>query len=121
MALKLFKLVMTGQTEATPAETRYFTNIGTADVTISAPYDILASGLFDDNGNLLGITIPMTLATTNGYYMLNVDGVLQQSGLYTVTTLQIELLGTTTPYTILAGSPITLAVTNLSATTTISG
>ena len=112
MALQLFKLVVTSSL----TETQYFytasgdlTFDGTAAVTLAA------TSFFDDAGS--GITT-FTTATTNGYYTVEVAGVLQQTDLYTVTASKLTFgnAALTASYTIAASSPITLSVTEPSIT-----
>lgn len=121
MAKQLFKLVLSGTTQAVPTETRYFYKKSVAITVNSLAYDIPKSLLWTDSGALLGSS-PITLrSTNNGYYLLFIDGVLQQSALYTVNSLHIELSSVTAPYTLVASAPITLALTNFAPTTVVHG
>lgn len=109
MALQLFKLVVA----STLSDTQYFQSatqiytIGTAATTIAATSFL--------NGDGTNVTAFNT-ATTNGYYSLEISGVLQQTGIYTVSAagLSIQLASGTS--TILLSAPITLTVTESTIT-----
>ena len=107
MALQLFKLVVTSSL----TETQYFYT-ASEDLTFdgTATVSLAATSFSDDTG---AAATSFTTATTNGYYTLEISGVLQQSDLYTVTTAALTLgnAGLTASYTVAASSPITLSVT----------
>jgi hypothetical protein len=113
MATKLFKLVIdavtTTDTDINPAIDKYFYELREderTDSTITIP----ATQFADDEGNVMtGNLTPV--ATGNGYYLLFINGVLQQSGLYTVSADGSQVV-ITEAATIPVGSPITLIVTN---------
>ena len=118
MAKKLFKLVLTGTTttNAVPTVNRYFYPASAAINTTS--FKILATKFFKDNGaNAASI---VTAVANNGYYLLYVNGELQQSGIYSVTNTAVTI-ATTAAFTIPASGVVSLAVTNFapSSTTTI--
>ncbi|MBU5425107.1 DUF4183 domain-containing protein [Tissierella pigra] len=113
MATKLFKLVIdavtTTDTDINPEIDKYFYELRederTAD-TVTIP----ATQFTDDTGNVM--TGDLTTATAdNGYYMLFINGVLQQSSLYTVSGDGSQVV-ITDAATIPVGAPITLVVTN---------
>jgi hypothetical protein len=118
MAKKLLKLVMsaTTTTNVVPTVLRYFYP-ATASISTTS-FVILASKFLKDNGNLA--TAIVTRTANNGYYMLYVNGQLQQSGIYTVTAASVTIAATAA-ITIPASGIVSLAVTNFapSSTTTI--
>ena len=113
MATQLFKLVIDADTttdiEINPEVEKYFYELRederTGD-TVAIP-DIQ---FIDDDGNIMTGNLT-TVTTGNGYYLLFINGVLQQSSLYTVSVdgSQVVITGAST---ILVGTPITLIVTN---------
>ena len=113
MATQLFKLVIDADTttdiEINPVVDKYFYELRdderTGD-TVTIP-DIQ---FIDDDGNIMTGNLT-TVTTGNGYYLLFINGVLQQSSLYTVSVdgSQVVITGAST---ILVGTPITLIVTN---------
>ena len=120
MAKKLFKLVMsaTTTTEAVPTVSRYFYSVTAAisDTSIT----IAASSFVDDDGS--AATAIATAAANNGYYLLFVNGELQQSGIYTVGASGSALtISTTDAFTIPLSAVVTLATTNFApdSTTTV--
>lgn len=123
MAGQLFKLVLSGTTHTVPTVKRYFYK-ATAGVTVTslAGFTIAKASIWDDDNSKLTGTKVITVKTTNdGFYQLFIDGVLQQSSMYTVSANNIELATTTANYTLALSTPITLAVTNFAPTTTITG
>lgn len=125
MAAELFKLVMnavtTTGTTSRPAVEKYFYNLRAADRTsgtVTIPY----TQFYDDNGNSM-LTNLTTVATNNGYYLLFVNGALQQSALFTVSAGGSRVIITqasTTP----VSAAISLVVNNFgpvsTSTTTVS-
>jgi len=111
MAATLFKLVMdaTTTTDTNPEVERYFYKLEEADRDsgiITIPYD----KFFDDEGNSL--TTNLTTATpNNGYYLLFVNGVLQQTSLFTVSS-QGSSLEIRNASSVPVSAPITLIVNN---------
>ena len=122
MAVQLFRLVMSAATStfAKPTVYRYISKT-TAAVSTTSLY-VARSKFFDDSGNVP--TALQTKTTNNGYYLLFINGELQQSGLFTVgsagTGITIAAAG---GITIPHSAPITLATTNFapSSTTTVTG
>ena len=111
MAKQLFKLVMTATTEtiAKPTTTRLF-NKTTA--TVTAAYLVIPSSKFwNDAGTLLASNSITEEVASNGYYLLFIDGVLQQSSLYTVTSAAVSI-SAPSALNIALSTPITLAITN---------
>ena len=125
MAVSLFKLVMSATTTTTttarPDISRYFYQLEAADRsttnwTLTAP----SSKFYDDAGDSMSASPFTTIVASNGYYLLIVNGVVQQSGLYTVNTNNIVL---TQASSLPVSAPITLVVNNFapisSSTTTV--
>ncbi len=113
MAAQLFKLAIDATTttnvEVNPEIERYFYLLDEDDRT-GGVLTILATKFIDDAGDIM--TGNLTTATTdNGYYLLFINGVLQQSSLYTVSTDGSQVT-VNDAATIPVGAPITLIVTN---------
>ena len=124
MATKLFKLVIDAVTttdiDINPEVEKYFYELSETErsgstVTIPSTLFTDSEGV-DVTGNLT------TAAANNGYYLLFINGVLQQSSLYTVSVDGSEVV-ITDAASILGGTPITLVVTNFApdsdSTTTV--
>lgn len=119
MATQLFKIVVDANTtsdiEISPEITQYFYPFASADLTDTV-LTIPATKFIDDAGDL--VTGNLTIAAPdNGYYLLFINGVLQQSDLYEVDVNGANVV-VQDAATILAGSPITLIVTNFDPTST---
>lgn len=112
MTVQLFKLVA----ESTLSNTQYF-QAATADYTITTtPTTIDATSFLNSDGSAV---TAFATATSNGYYSLEVGGVLQQTGIFTVSAAGLSIAlttGNTLTYTITTSTPITLAVTETSVT-----
>ena len=113
MATQLFKLVIDAETitdiEINPELDKYFYELS-EDERTGATVTIPATEFTDDEGNVM--TDNLTVASTNnGYYLLFINGVLQQSSLYTVSVDGSQVV-ITDAATIPVGAPITLIVTN---------
>jgi hypothetical protein len=119
MATTLFKLIMAAVTStatgSNPAVEKYFYKLREAERagnTITIPF-----GQFtDDAGNIKTGNLT-TVATGNGYYLLFVNGMLQQSSLFTVSAGGSQVVitqGATVP----VSAPITLAVNNFAPSST---
>ena len=125
MAVSLFKLVMsatttTGTTTGTttdtnPAVEKYFYKLKAAQRTggkVTIP-----STLFVNDSGASVVSHLTTASTANGYYLLFVNGVLQESSLFTVAATGSSVVITkcsTVPLT----APITLVVNNFVPTST---
>ncbi|WMM24985.1 DUF4183 domain-containing protein [Tissierella sp. MB52-C2] len=113
MATKLFKLVIdattTTDTNTNPEIDKYFYELR-EDERTGSTVTIPATQFTDDTGNVMTGNLT-TAATDNGYYMLFINGVLQQSSIYTVSGDGSQVV-ITDAATILVGAPITLVVTN---------
>jgi len=111
MAVKLFKLVIDADTDTVttinPEVLRYFYEFDADDVEDSV-LTIEAADFIDDEGNAL--TTIETVTEEEGYYLLFINGVLQQSELYEVETDGSEITVDDVD-TILPGTPIILVVT----------
>lgn len=115
MATTLFKLVMdaTTTTDTNPEVEKYFYNLEEVDRDsgiITIPYN----KFFDDAGNSLTTNLT-TVASNNGYYLLFVNGVLQQSSLFTVSS-EGSTLEITNASSVPVSAPITLIVNNFAPT-----
>ena len=113
MATQLFQLVIDAETitdiEINPELDKYFYELS-EDERTGATVTIPATEFTDDEGNVM--TDNLTVASTNnGYYLLFINGVLQQSSLYTVSVDGSQVV-ITDAATIPVGAPITLIVTN---------
>jgi len=123
MAKKLFKLVMsaTTSTNAVPTVYRYFY---TATAAISSTSFFIAKTKFTkDNGDAVAAgSAIVTRTSNNGYYLLFVNGELQQSGIYTVGAAGSGVtIAATAAITIPVSGVVSLATTNFapSSTTTV--
>ncbi len=119
MATTLFKLVMnavtTTDTDSNPEVEKYFYNLqGTelTDDTITIPATLFT----DDAGDTMTGNLT-TVATDNGYYLLFVNGVLQQSSLFTVSAGGSQVV-ITQASTVPISAPITLVVNNFAPSST---
>ena len=113
MATQLFKLAIDAATttdvDINPAIIRYFyllEEVDRTDDTLIIP----ATKFIDDAGNIMTGNLTTAIAD-NGYYMLFINGVLQQSSLYTVSGDGSQVT-VTDAETIPVQAPITLIVTN---------
>lgn len=119
MATELFKLVMsavtTTTTDTNPEVVKYFYKLR-EDERSGGTITIPSTQFMDDSGNAVTGNLT-TVATDNGYYLLFVNGVLQQSGLYTVSTDGSQVVipqASTVP----VDAPIILVVNNFAPTST---
>jgi len=117
MATKLFKLVLsaTTTTEVTtnPEVAKYFYNLREderTDGTITIP----AAQFFDDEGNAVTGNLT-TVTANNGYYLLFINGVQQQTSLYTVSGDGSQVV-ITEGETVPVDAPIILVVNNFDPT-----
>jgi len=121
MAVSLFKLAITASTTTTvdtrPDVQKFFYLFDPDDVDAGV-LTILAEDFVDDQGDPIA-SIPEA-DPNNGYYLLFINGVLQQEGLYTVsdTSVVVQEADDIEPE-----APIVLVVTNFasdaSSTTTV--
>lgn len=113
MATQLFKLVIaaatTTDTDIHPAVDKYFYELR-EDERTGGTVTIPATQFTDNNGDIMTGNLT-TAAAGNGYYLLFINGVLQQSTLYTVSSdgSQVVITGADT---VPVGAPITLIVNN---------
>lgn len=108
MATKLFRLAATSPSLT---NTTYFYKNSSAKTVVPAAGDlkIRKSLWFKGDGTSVGTSTFTTLS--NGYYALCVNGVLQQSTLYTVNPASgLTLLSLGTAYSIAVSAPFTLSV-----------
>ena len=124
MATTIFKLVMDGTTTTTtttnPAIEGYFYKLAAVDVTLDTA-NIASTSFFDSTG--ASVVSNLTLATTaDGYYLLFIDGVLQETSLYTIASTGSSI-SVTQVSTVPVSAPFTLLVNNFApnsiSTTTI--
>ncbi|WP_367568019.1 DUF4183 domain-containing protein [Lacrimispora sp.] len=124
MATQLFKLVIdaatTTDTAINPEVDKYFYELR-EDERTGGTITIPATQFTDNNGDIMTGNLT-TAATDNGYYLLFINGVLQQSSLYTVSTDGSQVVITDAD-TVPVGAPITLIVNNFApvsdSTTTV--
>ncbi|KJS22157.1 MAG: hypothetical protein VR72_07325 [Clostridiaceae bacterium BRH_c20a] len=119
MPTSLFRLVVsaatTTNTDTNPAVSKYFYNLQAGHRT-GAVTTIPSTSFTDDTGT--AVASNLTTATANdGYYYLFVNGVLQQSNLFTVSTNGSQVVISKTS-TVPVSAPITLAVNNFAPTST---
>lgn len=116
MATQLFKLAIDAATttdvEINPDIDKYFYLLDAADRTDDV-LTIPANKFTDDAGVVM--VGNLTTATANGYYLLFINGVLQQSSLYVVSGDGSQVT-VNDAETIPVGAPITLIVNNFAAT-----
>ncbi len=117
MATQLFKLAIDAATTTdvviNPDIENYFYLLDAVDRTDDV-LTIPANKFTDDTGNVMTGNLT-TVATANGYYLLFINGVLQQSSLYTVSGDGSQVT-VNDAETIPVGAPITLIVTNFAPT-----
>lgn len=113
MATQLLKLVIDADTttdiEINPEVDKYFYLLSEDDRTDDV-LTIPATGFIDDAGDVMTGNLT-TVNTNNGYYLLFINGVLQQSSLYTVAADGSQVV-VNDAATIPIDAPITLIVTN---------
>ena len=113
MATQLFKLVIdattTTDTDVNPTVDKYFYELQEAERT-GGTITIPATQFTDNNGDIMTGNLT-TAAAGNGYYLLFINGVLQQSSLYTVSSDGSQVV-ITDAATVPVGAPITLIVNN---------
>lgn len=90
MAVQLYKLAISATVQTTvdiqPEVTKYFYILDPAHLsgdTLTIP----AASFTDENGD--AVTTITEAAADNGYYLLFINGVLQQDALYTVSTANV--------------------------------
>ena len=119
MATTLFKLVMNAETTTTtttnPDVLSYFYKLNSSDLagdTLTIP----STSFTDSTGAV--VTGSLTLATDNdGYYLLYINGSLQQTSLYTIGASGSEVV-ITQASTVPVSAPITLVVNNFAPSST---
>ncbi|WMC91407.1 DUF4183 domain-containing protein [Kineothrix sp. MB12-C1] len=113
MATQLFKLEIdattTTEVKVNPEVEKYFYLLNETD-RAGDVLTIPAESFIDDAGDDVTGTLT-TVVTDNGYYLLFINGVLQQSSLYTVSGDGSEVT-VNEAATIPVNAPITLIVTN---------
>jgi hypothetical protein len=116
MAKSLFKLIVSASADidtfTKPAPVEYFYRLNPAQRT-SGTLTIPAASFTNSNGS--AVTTITRATANNGYYQLFVNGVLQQTAMYTVASTQVVITQTSLVPT---SAPITLAVNNFAPTST---
>jgi len=119
MSTQLFKLVMsavtTTDTDTNPEVEKYFYDLR-EDERTGDTITIPAEQFIDDAGNTMTGNLA-TVASDNGYYLLFVNGVLQQSSLFTVSGGGSQV-AITQASTVPVSAPITLIVNNFAPNST---
>jgi hypothetical protein len=119
MAKQLFKLIIgvvtTVATKSNPDVSRYFYKLVSGDRT-SNTLTIARNKFWDDAGNLMTGNLT-TKSADNGYYSLFINGILQQTSLFTVGASGSQV-AVTQAATIPVSAPITFVVTNFAPTST---
>jgi hypothetical protein len=113
LSIQLFKLAIDATTttdvDVSPETTNYFYLLN-EDERTAGVLTIPATKFINDDGEIMTEDLT-TVTTDNGYYLLFINGVLQQSSLYTVDADGSEVT-VNDAGTIPVGAPITLIVTN---------
>ena len=121
MALEIFKLVMTAETETktVPTTTNYFHKVET-DGTTGVAIEILAANFMKDDGT--AATEVATAETDNGFYQVFLNGVLMEAGTYTIDATKLTI-DQTVADKVKKDQVLTLSVTNFApvSTTTVQG
>lgn len=120
MALKIFKPVITATAtdmKVKPTIKRYFYEKAAGDPT-TGDLTISATSFTDDTGTTVTTDITYVTDTNNGYYLLFINGLLQESGSLTVnsTAKTVTIPG---GGAIGVGVPIALVVNNFAPEATI--
>jgi hypothetical protein len=119
MSTQLFRLVMsastTTNTDTNPEVEKYFYKLNNAQRT-SGTITIPATQFTNDAGNTMtGNLTPVT--ANDGYYLLFINGSLQQSSLFTVGAAGSNVV-ITQASTVPVSAPITLVVNNFAPSST---
>lgn len=119
MALTLLKMVGTGNTVTKPTVKNYFHTMSGA-YNASGTFSIAAAAFQTDTG---GAASALTLKTnSNGYYMLFINGLLQQANLIkSIQASKLVIALTTGNLDLKASEIVTLSVTNFAPVTTFQG
>lgn len=106
----LFKLAITAQTTATvttqPEVENFFYTVDPLHISAGV-LTIPATAFVDDSDS--PVTDITVITPNNGFYLLFINGVLQQDSLYTVTASEVVISDASTIQT---GVPVTLVVAN---------
>lgn len=121
MPTTLLKLSMTATaptTLAKPTVSRFFNTAPAGGYTGAATYTIDDINWLDDTGTPVtaGHLVPAT--TDNGYYMLFINGELQEGSVVTAVTVDDVTITFSAATTIEEGKVLALVVTNFAPTTT---
>jgi hypothetical protein len=120
MAVEIFKLVMSATTNTTtrtrPQVQKYFYKLAAAQRTNGRTITIPSTSFRDDAGSAVAGNLT-TRSSSNGYYLLFVNGVPQQSNLFAVSTNGSRVVITNASLVPLS-APITLIVNNFAPNST---
>lgn len=112
----LFKLAIGAATDTTttidPTVVNLFYIFAPADATDGVLHAPAEKFVDDDNNPVTQLTLANP---NNGYYLLVINGMLQQSSVYTVSASELVVAGADE---ILTGSPVVLTVTNFAPLST---
>lgn len=121
MATSLLKLTMTATqptTTSNPDVTNFFHTAPTGGYTGAATYTIDDVDWVDDAGNPVTDSGLVTAATNNGYYMLFINGQLQEGSVVTSVSATAVTITFGSVTTIDEGKILSLVVTNFAPNTT---
>jgi hypothetical protein len=120
MAVELFKLVMNATTNTTtrtrPQVQKYFYKLAAAQRTNGRTITIPSTSFTNDAGAAVVGNLT-TRSSSNGYYLMFVNGVVQQSNLFAVSTSGTRVTISNASLVPLS-SPITLVVNNFAPVST---
>ena len=118
MAIELFKLKVIAdtvtETDVNPEVEKFFYKFDTSHRT-NGTITIPANAFTDDAG--AAVSSVATVVANEGYYLLFINGVLQQSNLFTVSENGSQVV-ISQASTVIASAPITLVVNNFAPTST---
>jgi len=121
MATSLLKLKMTASqptTTSNPDTTNFFNTVPAGGYTGSATYTINDVDWVDDAGNAVAAGGLVTAASNNGYYMLFINGQLQEGSVVTSVSATAVTITFGAVTTIDEGKILSLVVTNFAPSTT---
>lgn len=121
MATSLLKLKMTASqptTTSNPDTTNFFNTAPAGGYTGSATYTINDVDWVDDAGNAVAAGGLVTAASNNGYYMLFINGQLQEGSVVTSVSATAVTITFGAVTTIDEGKILSLVVTNFAPSTT---
>lgn len=111
MARKLFRLA--GASSALADSSYFYSLAQNLTVAAGSSYSLTATDWINGAGAAVS-TFP---TSTNGYYNLSINGVLQQTGIYTVQASRVKLVASTSAIIIPQSAPLTLQSKTFTPTT----